>query len=58
MEDVVSEGYADMISLSRPLIREPTLVKKFMSGRSKTAMCVSCNKCFDVDGVKCNHTKV
>ena len=58
MEDIVSEGYADMVSLSRPLIREPNLVKKFMSGRSKTAMCVSCNKCFDVDGVKCNNAKV
>jgi 2,4-dienoyl-CoA reductase-like NADH-dependent reductase (Old Yellow Enzyme family) len=58
MESMVSEGYADMISLSRPLIREPTLVKKFMSGRSSMAMCVSCNKCFDVDGIKCNYKKV
>jgi len=58
MEGIVSEGYADMISLSRPLIREPTLVKKFRSGRSTTAMCVSCNKCFDVDGIKCKNKKV
>jgi len=58
MEGIVSKGYADMISLSRPLIREPTLVKKFMSGRSKTAMCLSCNKCFDTDGIRCNYNKV
>jgi len=58
MESMVSEGYADMVSLSRPLIREPNLIKKFMSGKSSTAMCISCNKCFDVDGIKCNHAKV
>jgi 2,4-dienoyl-CoA reductase-like NADH-dependent reductase (Old Yellow Enzyme family) len=58
MEGIVSEGYADMIALSRPLIREPNLIKKFMSGKSSMAKCASCNKCFDIDGVKCNHTKV
>lgn len=58
MERMVSEGYADMVSLSRPLIREPGLVKKFMSGRSSVAMCISCNKCFDDDGIRCNHNKV
>jgi 2,4-dienoyl-CoA reductase-like NADH-dependent reductase (Old Yellow Enzyme family) len=58
MEGIISEGYADMISLSRPLIREPNLVKRFESGRSSMARCVSCNKCFDVDGVKCNNKKV
>lgn len=58
MSRMISEGYSDMISLSRPLIREPNLVKKFMSGRSTSAKCVSCNKCSDVDGVKCNNAKV
>lgn len=58
MEEIVSEGFADMISMSRPFIREPTLVKNFMSGRSSAAKCASCNKCFDVDGIKCNNKKV
>jgi 2,4-dienoyl-CoA reductase-like NADH-dependent reductase (Old Yellow Enzyme family) len=58
MERMILDGYADMVSLSRPLIREPGLVKKLKSGRSSMAVCVSCNKCFDVSGIRCNHTKV
>jgi len=45
MEDVVSKGYADFISMSRPFIREPYLVKRFRQGKSDSASCVSCNKC-------------
>jgi 2,4-dienoyl-CoA reductase-like NADH-dependent reductase (Old Yellow Enzyme family) len=46
MEEVVSIGEADMVALSRPLIREPYLVYKFMNGESDRATCVSCNRCF------------
>ena len=45
MEDVVSKGYSDFISMSRPFIREPYLVKRFRQGKSDRAACVSCNKC-------------
>ncbi len=45
MEEVLENGYADFISLSRPLIREPDLVKKFEEGKEE-ASCISCNKCF------------
>ncbi len=45
MEDVVSKGYVDFISMSRPFIREPYLVKRFRQGKSDRATCVSCNKC-------------
>ncbi|MFH1980303.1 MAG: NADH:flavin oxidoreductase [Pseudomonadota bacterium] len=46
MEDIVSRGAADMISMSRPFIREPSLVRRFAEGTSSEASCVSCNKCF------------
>ena len=36
----------DMISMSRPFIREPSLVRKFSEGKSTEASCISCNKCF------------
>jgi len=55
MKRIIKEGYADMISLSRPLIREPNLITKFMRGDSERATCVSCNECFDVNGIKCNY---
>lgn len=54
MRKILSDACADMISMSRPLIREPDFVSKLLSGKKSEASCVSCNKCFDETGVKCN----
>jgi 2,4-dienoyl-CoA reductase-like NADH-dependent reductase (Old Yellow Enzyme family) len=43
MEAIIEKGEADLICLSRPFIKEPDLVKKFMEG-SKEAKCQSCNR--------------
>lgn len=45
MTAVVEEGYSDFISMSRPFIREPYLVKKFREGKKVIADCESCNEC-------------
>ena len=45
MEEVLEQGYADYISLSRPFIREPFLVKRFKEGKQEEASCISCNNC-------------
>ena len=45
-EDVVTSGIADYVALSRPLIREPRLVKRWSEGDRKKASCISCNQCF------------
>ena len=45
MEDVIESGDADFISMSRPFIREPFIVKKIREGKAKQVSCVSCNKC-------------
>jgi 2,4-dienoyl-CoA reductase-like NADH-dependent reductase (Old Yellow Enzyme family) len=45
MEEILEKGYADFISMSRPFIREPSLVKKIKEGKTDMASCVSCNKC-------------
>ena len=45
-EQVVSEGIADYVSLCRPFIREPHLVKRWKSGDTGRATCISCNECF------------
>lgn len=42
---ILSDGLADVISLSRPLIREPGLVKRWSSGDAERAKCVSCDGC-------------
>jgi 2,4-dienoyl-CoA reductase-like NADH-dependent reductase (Old Yellow Enzyme family) len=59
MERVLAEGIADMVSLCRPFIREPGLAKKFRSGESEKALCVSCNRCFKTMGrdFGCAHGK-
>jgi 2,4-dienoyl-CoA reductase-like NADH-dependent reductase (Old Yellow Enzyme family) len=41
------------VSISRPLISEPHLVKRWYEGDTAKAKCVSCNKCFNPEGVKC-----
>jgi 2,4-dienoyl-CoA reductase-like NADH-dependent reductase (Old Yellow Enzyme family) len=44
---VVRNGTADLISLSRPFIREPDLIARWQSGDRKPATCVSCNRCLE-----------
>ena len=46
MEEVLKNGFADFISMSRPFIREPNIVKKINEGKADSVACVSCNKCF------------
>lgn len=46
MEQLVERKHTDLVSMSRPFIREPLLVKKFKEGKTDQASCISCNKCF------------
>jgi 2,4-dienoyl-CoA reductase-like NADH-dependent reductase (Old Yellow Enzyme family) len=45
MEEIIGQNYADFISMSRPFIREPFLVKNFKEGKQDKAACISCNRC-------------
>jgi len=56
-ERLVREGRADLISLSRPLIRDPFLVKHFREGLAAKSECISCNKCFNPRGIRCAELK-
>jgi 2,4-dienoyl-CoA reductase-like NADH-dependent reductase (Old Yellow Enzyme family) len=48
--DVITRALAedgiDYISMSRPFIREPNLVKRWQGGDRSPARCISCNGCF------------
>jgi 2,4-dienoyl-CoA reductase-like NADH-dependent reductase (Old Yellow Enzyme family) len=48
MEKIIQEKQADFISICRPLIREPMIIKKWQEGNKKPVSCVNCNKCFVV----------
>ena len=45
-ERVVTTGLADYVSLCRPLIREPYMVKRWREGDRSPSTCISCNLCF------------
>lgn len=45
-ERLVNEGTADYIAMSRPLIREPDLIRRWQSGDRRPAACLSDNQCF------------
>jgi 2,4-dienoyl-CoA reductase-like NADH-dependent reductase (Old Yellow Enzyme family) len=55
--DLIHRGVADYISLGRPLICEPGLVKRWYNGDRRASECGSCNSCFapasDGRGVYC-----
>jgi 2,4-dienoyl-CoA reductase-like NADH-dependent reductase (Old Yellow Enzyme family) len=45
-EELVQNGIADYISMSRPLICEPGLIKRWRMGDRRPSKCVSDNACF------------
>jgi 2,4-dienoyl-CoA reductase-like NADH-dependent reductase (Old Yellow Enzyme family) len=45
MERLLEDSEVDMVSLCRPLIREPDLVNRWKQGDRKKADCISCNGC-------------
>ena len=47
MEEIIQNGEADYISLCRPFIREPDVIKHWKSGNHRRAQCISCNKCIE-----------
>ncbi len=54
-EDILQKNDADLISLSRPLIREPDLPKKWFKGKD-LCDCIYCNGCMrfmKLDYVRC-----
>jgi 2,4-dienoyl-CoA reductase-like NADH-dependent reductase (Old Yellow Enzyme family) len=56
-EQIIEKGYADYISMSRPFIREPTLVNRWESGDLRKATCLSDSKCWRPllagEGIRC-----
>lgn len=44
MEAIINKDLADLISISRPFIREPDLVKRLKAGQ-EVSTCTSCNIC-------------
>ncbi|MBR4858390.1 MAG: NADH:flavin oxidoreductase [Clostridia bacterium] len=60
MEKILDDGKADFISMCRPFICEPDLVKKLMNGQSESK-CIMCNYCglvIEKEPTRCLYGKV
>ena len=53
MEKILNATKIELLSLSRPLVREPDLPKKFLEGISYVSKCVSCNACYSTPAHRC-----
>jgi 2,4-dienoyl-CoA reductase-like NADH-dependent reductase (Old Yellow Enzyme family) len=59
IDDVITSGQADFVSMARPFIREPDLARRLAEGGQASAACVSCNICLMHDehhALKCWRT--
>ena len=53
MEEVLNKTDIELISLSRPLLREPDLPNKMKVNPAVISKCVSCNACYSSQAHKC-----
>ncbi len=58
IEQTLNDEYADLVSMSRPLICEPNLPVLFKEGKTVASRCVGCNRClFTKEGItRCHLT--
>jgi 2,4-dienoyl-CoA reductase-like NADH-dependent reductase (Old Yellow Enzyme family) len=60
IESILEEESADLVSMSRPLIREPDLPDRLCKGQAR-ATCISCNQCWPREGevgISCHYGDV
>ena len=53
MEAVLNSTKIELLSLSRPLLREPDFPNKLESGESTVSKCISCNACYSSKAHRC-----
>lgn len=53
VNNILNETNIDYFALSRPLLAEPNLIKRWKDGDRKPAICVSCSKCRTKEGNYC-----
>lgn len=59
--DIVENAKADMVSMSRPFIIEPDIVKKLEDGTQDESRCIDCSYCFiatQANPLRCYYGKI
>ena len=49
----LDETKIEYMSLSRPLIREPNLIQRWLAGDTRPSLCLSCNTCYRTPDHQC-----
>jgi 2,4-dienoyl-CoA reductase-like NADH-dependent reductase (Old Yellow Enzyme family) len=61
IKDIIEQDKSDFVSMSRPFIMEPDIVKKFREGRQTKSKCINCNYCMigtEVESLKCYYGRI
>jgi 2,4-dienoyl-CoA reductase-like NADH-dependent reductase (Old Yellow Enzyme family) len=61
IEGIINSGQSDFVSMARPFIIEPAIVKKFMEGKQQQSRCIDCNYCqigIEKNPLRCYYGKV
>ena len=53
METVLNSTDIELLSLSRPLLREPDFPNRLQNEDNAVSKCISCNRCYSSDCHKC-----
>lgn len=53
MNKVLNETSIECLSMSRPFVREPDLLKRWKDGDARPSACVSCNSCYSTPNHEC-----
>ncbi len=61
MEELLTSGLVDLVSICRPFIAEPDLVRRLARAAEEAVACVTCDRCRvgpEGEGVRCRNEKV
>lgn len=61
IEDIIDNNKCDFVSMARPFIIEPTIVKKMKEGKQTKSKCIQCNFCIlgvEYEPLRCYFGKV
>lgn len=61
IKNIIEQEHCDFVSMSRPFIIEPNLVKKFKEGRQSESKCINCNYCLigsETHTLKCYYRRM
>ena len=53
MNELLNETSMEFLSLSRPLVCEPHLLRRWQEGDTRPSACVSCNACYNTPRHQC-----